>query len=65
MEWVLNSIVYLWKQNKNNTMEEGMTKENNIEQKFIDKLIEQKYTYRPNIRTRDALNQKSRNTKRE
>jgi len=62
---VLNSIVYLWKQNKNNTMEEGMTKENNIEQKFIDKLIEQKYTYRPNIRTRDALNQKSRNTKRE
>ena len=62
---MLNSIVYLWKQNKNNTMEEGMTKENNIEQKFIDKLIEQKYTYRPNIRTRDALNQKSRNTKRE
>lgn len=41
-----------------------MTKENNIEQKFIDKLIEQKYTYRPDIRTRDALNQKSRNTKR-
>lgn len=37
-----------------------MTKENNIEQNFINKLIEQKYTYRPDIRTRDALNQNFR-----
>jgi len=32
-----------------------MTKENNIEQSFIDKLVDQKYTYRPDIRTRKAL----------
>ncbi len=37
-----------------------MTKENNIEQNFIDKLVEQKYTYRSDIRTRDALNQNFR-----
>lgn len=41
-------------------MEKSMTKENNIEQNFINKLIEQKYTYRPDIRTRDALNQNFR-----
>lgn len=37
-----------------------MTKENNIEQNFINKLIDQKYTYRPDIRTHDALNQNFR-----
>lgn len=37
-----------------------MMKESNIEQNFINKLIDQKYTYRPDIRTRDALNQNFR-----
>lgn len=37
-----------------------MTKENDIELNFINKLVDQKYTYRPDIRTRDALNQNFR-----
>jgi len=37
-----------------------MIKENNIEQNFINKLIDQKYIYRPDIRTRDTLNQNFR-----
>jgi len=37
-----------------------MTKENHIEQNFIAKLQELKYTYRPDIRTRDTLNQNFR-----
>jgi type I restriction enzyme R subunit len=41
-------------------MGRGMTKENHIEQNFINKLIEQKYTYRPDIRTRDTLKQNFR-----
>lgn len=41
-------------------MERSMTKENDIEQNFIDKLVDQKYTYRPDIRTRDALNKNFR-----
>lgn len=41
-------------------METSMTKEHDIEQNFIDKLVDQKYTYRPDIRTRNALNQNFR-----
>ena len=37
-----------------------MTKENNMEQNFINKLIEQKYMYRPDLQTRDILNQNFR-----
>ena len=37
-----------------------MTKENQIEQNFINKLIDLKYTYRPDIRDRSALEQNFR-----
>jgi type I restriction enzyme R subunit len=37
-----------------------MIKEYDIEQKFIDKLVDQKYTYRPDIRTSKALEENFR-----
>lgn len=37
-----------------------MTKESNIEKDFINKLVDQKYDYRPDIRTRQALEENFR-----